>query len=183
MKAYIVCERSLDSKLLKRILPPELIDTVGIVAAGSLSSVKSMARSLIVRRRVPIAIVVDAETLNSDQIEERCREIKEIVEGVAANTPVRVILAAPTIESVFFQDIALIPRLFGQVPSQAVLNMAVYEPKKVLTQLIAESKQYQTQAELIEQLTQKDIEILRKTPVMREMLQFLGSVQEVAEAV
>ncbi len=183
MKVYIVCEETLDSQLLKRVLPTELLNTVGVVAAGSLSSVKSMARSLVVRRRVPIAIVVDAETVNPDQVEERYREIKEIVEGVAANTPIEVILAVPTLESVFFQDSSLMPRLFGHVPSQAVLSMAVYEPEKVLTELIAESKQYQTQAELIEQLTPEDIEILRKMPVMRKMLQFLWSVQEIAEAV
>jgi len=182
MKAYIVCEDDLDSQLLQRLLPEELLNTVGIVAAGSLSSVKSMARSLVVRRRVPVAIVVDAETVNSDQVEERRREIKEIVEGVAANMPVGVILAVPAIESLFFQNISLISRLFGCVPAQERLGMAVYEPGKALQQLIAESKQYQNQSNLIEQLTPEDLEILRKTPVVQEIFQFLQSVRETAEA-
>ncbi len=183
MKAYIVCEDELDSQLLQRVLPKELIHSVGIVAGGSLSSVKSMARSLVVRRRTPIAILVDAETVNAAQVEERRREIKEIVEGVAANTPVGVILAVPAVESVFFQDIALIPRLFGYVPPQEVLNMAIYEPGKALTQLITESKKYQNQADLIEQLTPEEIELLCKTPLMREMLQFLQSLRETADVV
>ncbi len=181
MKAYIVCEDDLDSQLLQRVLPERLLDSVGSVAAGSLSSVKSMARSLVVRRRVPVAIVVDAETVNLDQVEERRTEIKEIVEGVAANTPVGVILAIPAIESVFFQDISLISRLFGSAPAQELLSMAIYEPGKALKQLIAESKQYQNQSELIEQLTHEDLEILGKTPVVQKLLQFLQSVRETAD--
>jgi hypothetical protein len=181
MKAYIVCEDNLDSQLLQRVLRRELLNTVGIVAAGSLSSVKSMARSLVVRRRVPVAIVVDAETIYPDQVEERRREIREIVEGVAANTPVSVILAVPAIESIFFQDKSLLPRLLEYVPSQEMLSLAIYEPRKALTCLIIESNKYQNQAELIEQLTHEDLENLHKTPIIQEVVQFLQSVRETAD--
>ena len=181
MKAYIICEDDLDSQLLQRVLPRELLNSVGIVVGGSLSSVKSMARSLVVRRRVPVAIIVDADTVDPDQVEERRREVKEIVEGVAANTPVGVILAVPAIESVFFQDISLISRLFESAPAQEILSMAVYEPGRALKQLIAESKQYQNQSELIGQLTHEDLKILGETSVMQELLQFVQSVCATAD--
>jgi predicted ATP-dependent endonuclease of OLD family len=182
MKAYIVCEGALDQQLLQRILPGEFLSTVGIVAAGSLSSVKSMARSLVVRRQIPVAIVVDADTVNADQVEERRREIKEIVESVAVNTPVEVILAVPAIETIFFQDPLLLSHLLGNTPSQEILSLAVYQPKQALTQLISQSNQCQSESQLVEQLTFEDLEILRKTPVFQEMSQFLQSLRETAIA-
>jgi hypothetical protein len=183
MKAYIVCEESLDQQLLNRVLPDELLDSVGIVAAGSLSSVKSMARTLVVRRQVPVAIVVDAEVVNPDQVEERYREIKSIVESVAPDTPVEVILAVPAIETIFFQDISLIPRLLGYVPSQEMLSLAVYQPEQALNQLIERSNKCQSESQLIEQLTPEDLEILRKAPAIEKVMQFLRSVRGTADVV
>lgn len=82
MIAYIVIEGSLDEKLLQRLLPAKLLCDVGIVAAGSLSSVTSMSRSLAVRRQVPLLIIVDADSVESRLIEERRSELKYIVAGV-----------------------------------------------------------------------------------------------------
>jgi hypothetical protein len=182
MKAYIVCEGELDATLLQHVLPEPLLNNVGIVAAGSLSSAKSMARSLVVRRQVPVAIVVDAETVNPDQVEERRREVKEIVESVAPNTAVEVILAVPAIEAIFFQDSSLLPRLLSSVLSQEILSLAVYQPQQALTQLMTQSKKRQNESWMIEQLADEDLEILRKASVIKEIIQFLQSVQETADA-
>jgi hypothetical protein len=167
--------------LLQRIIPEVLLNNVGIVVAGELSSVKSMARSLVVRRQVPVAIVVDAETVNPDQVEERRREIKEIVESVAANTPVEVILAVPAIETIFFKDPFMLSHWLGNAPSQEVLSLAVYQPKQALAQLIAQSRQFQSEVQLIEQLMTEDLTILRGTSVIQEITQFLQSTRETAD--
>jgi hypothetical protein len=182
MTAYIVCEGERDMQLLKRVLPEELVNTVVVVAAGGLSEVKSLARSLIVRRQSPVAIVVDADAMTPEQIEGRRKETEEIIGSVAANTPFKVILAVPTLETIFFQDISLLSRLLGDVPSQDVLSLGVYQPSQALKQLISQSKKYQNQSQLVEQLTNEDLEILRKTPVIQEIIQFFQSVREPAVA-
>jgi 5S rRNA maturation endonuclease (ribonuclease M5) len=181
MTAYIVCEGEHDAQLLKRVLPEELVDTV-VVAAGGLSEVKSLARSLIVRRQSPVAIVVDADASTRQLIEGLRKNTEEIIGSVAANTPFKVILAVPTLETIFFQDVSLLSRLLGDVPSQDVLSLAVYQPSQILKQLISQSKKYQSQTQLVEQLTNEDLEILRKAPVIQEVIQFLQSVRETADA-
>lgn len=182
MTAYIVCEGERDVQLLKCLLPKEFISSVEIVAAGGLSAVKSLARSLVVRRQLPVAIVADADSISPEQVEQRLKDTEEIVGNIAANTLVKVILAVPSLEIIFFQDISLLSRLLGYVPSQDVLNLAMYQPWKALRQLISQSKNFQNQSQLVEQLTYEDLEILRKAPVMQEVIEFLQSVRETADA-
>jgi hypothetical protein len=180
MTAYLVCEGAADAQLLKRILSEEVLHSLEIVAAGGLSSAKSMARSLVVRRQAPVAIVIDSDSIALDQVEDRRRTTEDIVKGVASNTPVKVILAVPTIEAMFFQDIALLSRIVGCDPSPDILEMAVAQPLQALTQLISQSQPYLNQSQLIEQLTADDLAILRKTPLVQEIIQFLQSVRETA---
>jgi hypothetical protein len=181
MTAYLVCEGDRDAQLLKRVLPAELLNTVEIIAAGGLSAVKSLARSLIVRRQLPVAIVMDADVIIPEQVEERLKDIKEIVGSVAANTPFKVILAVPTLETIFFQDLSLLSSLLGYDPSPEMLALAIYQPSQSLMQLIAESKKYHSQSQMVEQLTNEDIEILRRTSVIQEIIQFLQSVRETVD--
>ncbi|WP_088241138.1 hypothetical protein [Calothrix rhizosoleniae] len=178
----IVCEGNLDAQLLKRVLPEELLNNVEVVPAGGVSALKSLARSLIVRRQSPVAVVMDADVIAPEKVEERLKDIEEVVVSVAANTPVKVILAVPTIEIIFFQDDSLLPQLLEYAPDQDILKLAVYQPKQALTQLISQSTQYESQSQLIEQLTNEDIEILHKTPVIQEIIQFLQSLEETANA-
>ena len=182
MTAYIVCEGERDAQLLKRLVPEEFVSHVEIVAAGGISAVKSLARSLIVRRQSPVAIVADADATVPEQVEQRLKDTEEIVGNIAVNTPVKVILAVPTLEIIFFQDVSLLSRLLGYVPSQDVLSLAVYQPWQTLKQLISQSKNFQSQAQLVEQLTNEDLEVLRKAPVVQEIIQFLQSVRETADA-
>lgn len=182
MTAYIVCESERDAQLLKRLLPEEFVNNVEVVAAGGLSAIKSLARSLIVRRQSPVAIVADADAVIPEQIEQRLKDTEEIVGKIAANTPVKVVLAIPTLEAIFFQDISLLSRLLGYAPPQDMLSLAMYQPWQALKQLISQSKNFQSQSQLVEKLTNEDLEILRKAPVIQEVIQFLQSVRETADA-
>jgi hypothetical protein len=176
MTIYIVCEGTLDTQFLKNLIPKELIENVEIIAAGGLSAAKSLARSLIVRRQSPVVIVADADTVNPDQVEQRFQETEEILGKIAANTPVKVILAVPTFEIIFFQDISLLSRLLGYVPPQDLLELAKYQPSHVLKQLLSKSHHLQLQS-LLNQLTDKDLEILRNAPFIKDLIQFLQAVQ------
>jgi hypothetical protein len=182
MTAYIVCEGALDAQLLKQVLPEGLLSNVEIIPAGGLSAGKSLARSLIVRRQVPVALVIDADVVAPDQVEERLKDIEEIVGSVAANTLFKVILAVPTIEMLFFQDVSLLSRLLGYAPSPELLSLAIYQPAQALSQLIAQSPNYQSQAQLIGQLSHENLELLRQAPVIQALIQFLQSVRTVAAA-
>jgi hypothetical protein len=181
MIAYIVSEGLFDAQLLKGVLPGELLENVEIVPAGGVSAAKSLARSLLVRRQVPVAIVVDADSVAPDLVQERIKNIEEIVESVSVNTPVKVILAVPELEIIFFQDSLLLSHLLGYVPSQDILNLAAFQPRKALEQLLSQSEKYHSRSQIVNQLANEDIEILRKAPVIQEVIHFLQSVREPAK--
>lgn len=183
MITYIICEGPFDEQLLKTVLPGELLTDVGVVSAGGVSAVKSLARSLVVRRQVPVIIVVDADSVVPELVQQRLNDIEEIVKSVAVNTPVKVILAVPEMEVIFFQkDVTFLSRLLGYIPSQKVLQSGVFQPRKALEQLLSESKNIRDRSQIIRKLTNEDIEILRSSSVMQEIINFLQSVHETAKA-
>lgn len=177
MIAYIVTEGDFESELLKKVLPENLKKDIEIVPAGGVSATKSLARSLIVRRQVPVAVVIDSDSLVPDLVQERRSDIQEILESVAVNTPVKVILAVPQIETIFFHDSVLLFRILGYSPSQEALNelltLAASQPRQTLELLLTYSR-----TQMLEKLTEEDIKLLRKTPVIQEIICFIQSVQE-----
>jgi hypothetical protein len=183
MITYIVCEGLADAQLLNFVLPKKLQNDVEVVAAGGLSAVKSLARSLVVRRQVPVAIVVDADSVVPEAVEDRRKNIEEIVKSVAGNTPVKVIVAVPEMEVIFFQDTSFLSRLLGYSPPQDVLDLAVFQPRKALEQLLSQSEKIHNRSQIINQLANEDTEIFRKTPFIQEIIHFLESVRETARAI
>ena len=182
MITYIVCESDFDAQLLKTVLPSNLLIDIGVVAAGKVYAIKSLAMSLVVRRRVPVIIVFDADSVVQELVEQRRNDIEEIVVFVAGKIPVKVVPAVPQIEIIFFQDVSLLSRLLGFTPSKDILDLAVSQPREALEQLISESELIQDSSQIIEQLTNEDIEILRSSSVMQEIVQCLESVRETVAA-
>jgi hypothetical protein len=180
MIAYIVCEGSEDVQLLRTILPSPLLTEVEIAAAGGISSIKSLARSLIVRRQVPVAIVFGADSKVPELIQERIKDIEEIVECVSINTPIKVLAFAPAMESIFFQDIHLLSEIIGFNPSQDILNLALSQPRKALDELLSQSDKVSDRLQLINQLSHENTENLQANPVIQGLISFLQTIRKPA---
>jgi hypothetical protein len=176
--AYIFCKEMIDAQILKALIPELLLSGVEIFPGGGISSLTSLARSLMVRRQVPIGIVVDNDTLKSFQ--EHTKEIEENVKSVAIDAPVKVWEFMPAIEILFFQDIDLLSRLLGYKPSKEDLDLAVSQPKKVLEQLIARSEAIGNQTQFIDQLAHEDLRIIQGTPIIQELMDFLQAIRQPA---
>ncbi|MEB3311886.1 MAG: hypothetical protein VKJ02_16800 [Snowella sp.] len=182
MIAYIVCEGSAELRLLQRILPRELLKDIEIVAAGGLFAIKSLARSLVVRRQVPVAIIFNTNSVDPDLIQERISSIEEIVKSVSIGTPVKVIPAVPAIEIIFFEDIGLLSWLLKYGPSQTqeLMNLAKSQPDKAVRKFRNTAQRYDENNELFNQLTDDDLEVIRQVPFIKETIYFLQSVKETA---
>lgn len=178
MNAYIVTEVAFDEHLLRSLIPEDLLNDVGLFAAGGTSAVKSFARSVVVRRQIPTVIVADADSMIPELIEYRRRDIQEIVEILAIDIPVEVILAEPEMECILFYDRSFLTRVFGCDLSEEKIELAKLQPKKALEQLIAQSNKFDNMIELLSVLTDEDIEILRQAPTIQETIQFLRSARK-----
>lgn len=97
MNIYVVTETEANTQLIKRVLPQDLLDGVSFVAAGGPYAVVSMARSLVVRRRTPVAVVFDVHSRAPELARERRQEAEEALSYVAGGVPTRVIVAVPTL--------------------------------------------------------------------------------------
>jgi predicted ATP-dependent endonuclease of OLD family len=184
MIAYIITEGDSDVQLLKAIIPQHLLNEVGIIAAGGLSAVKSFARSLVARQQIPVVIVVDADSTDQKFIQERTQEIQEIVEGVAVDTPVKVILAVPTIESIFFEDACLLSKIMDFNVPNSIFELATSQPlkaKKILEELLPSPKKLVVNQFIDHQLKKEDIETLRNTKIIQEIIEFLESIRQPIE--
>lgn len=180
MIAYIVCEGSDDAQILKMIVPPYLLNEVGIAPAGGESSLRSLARSLVVRRRVPIVVVFDANSTVPELIWERVKDIKEIVECVSVDSPIEVLAFAPEMESIFFQDINLLTKIIGFNPSRNILDLALSQPKKALDELLSQSGKVSDRSQVINQLAHENTKNLQAHPVIQGLISFLQTIRKPA---
>ena len=176
---YIVCEGISDKQILESLLPKELLDTVVIADAGPLSSIISLARSLLVRRQAPVLVFADANATSPKQVSARQHDIDEFIGGVAIS-PFKVVLAVPEIETIFFHDISLLSRLTGQTLSPEILTTAIYQPSQVLSQLMPEERSKKNYAALLEQLSESDRDSLSHAPPIQDVIEFLQAVKGVA---
>lgn len=179
MTTYIVCEETSHKQILEHLLPMEYLKAVVFVAADGLEDAISLARSLLVSRQSPLLLFADADVVSPEPIAARQHKLETLVGGFAT-TPFKVVLAVPEIEAIFFHDIALLERLTGKTPSPLLLNTAIGEPCKSLKQLMPQAQSKLSYANLLAQLSEGDRDILRTAPPIQDVIQFLQSVEAIA---
>src|SRR5437868_12251823 len=113
-RVYIFVEGPTDAEFLRRVLPPEALKDAEVVTAGGSSGIPSLARSVLVRRKKPIAVVMDSDSLDPDVIEERQQSTEELIRAADASIPVKVVSAVPEIEAWFFAAPEAIGRVLGK---------------------------------------------------------------------
>lgn len=69
--AYLVTERETDVALLRKLLPTALTSNLVFYATNGRSSVYSAAGTLLSDRSCPVVIVVDADTQDPNEIQEK----------------------------------------------------------------------------------------------------------------
>lgn len=181
-RAYLFVEGPADADLLRRILPPERLQGVELVAAGGRAGVASLARSVLVERRKPIAVLLDADSNDPDSIEERRASTEELIRAAGSGVPIKVVVAVPESEVWFFAVPAVIGRVLGATVSRDVIEMGKRDPKATLKRLGDTHHVNVTSQRLASELSPADIEALRDLPEIRELTGFLASVTECERA-
>jgi hypothetical protein len=178
MAAYVLTEGNSDTELLKKLLRPDLLQGVELVNGRGVSSAVSLARSLLVTRRKPVALVIDADSTNRDVAQERQRSTQEVVSAVAPRVPVRIVVAVPEIEGLFFHDPKVIERLLGRPLRGEELALARVHPKESLSRVMLGSRDFHGVGDIFNAAGPAEIETFRSFPAIRELSEFLEQVQE-----
>jgi len=96
-KGFVVVEGKIDKDLLEKQWKHKPRN-VEIVEAGGRSSAISLARSILITKNAPIALVIDADTLNERKIEEQEQFIYEITKHNHADSMFKVFMPKPNLE-------------------------------------------------------------------------------------
>lgn len=172
MKAYLLVEGSSDQVLFKRLLPAEIGRATAIVAAGGRSNITSKARSLLVLKQTPVAVVADTDTVETSAVERQRESLEELVESAAAGIPYKVILAVPEIESWFFMVPEVLERLSHKQLSSEQCELGKLRPKEVLRQLFRDQVSWSID-KMVGELNEAEVEKLRETDSGKELIEFL----------
>jgi hypothetical protein len=181
-RVYIFVEGPTDADFLRRILPEEVLKDAELVNAGGEAGIPSLARSVLVFRRRPIAVLIDADSVEPDVIEERKQGLEDLIRAADGSIPVKVVTAVPKIESWFFTVPEVIERVLGEkVPSEWV-PLGKRDPRGVLQQLAGNSNKKWDTNQAISALDGQEIERMRAIPEVAELNTFLQEMQKADQA-
>jgi hypothetical protein len=170
-QAYVITE-DIDVEILKKLLPAQLTRAVEFIPSSYSASSKSS--TLLAVKRTPLALVVDAHTDDETAIYERQDTLQYLLRQAAVRVPFKVLLAIPSIETIFFQDRPLLEQLLNRHLTDTEWELAKYHPKKSLTYFLGENPL----PGLLSKLTDQAIMVLQKHPLIMELVEFLSSVTQ-----
>lgn len=97
---HVVVEGKSDAAILRRLLPNRVAAKCEFVIAGGKSSAISDARSLLVLSSEPIALVVDADTADSNAIAQQEETLRQLLRSGPRSSMAEVFLAIPSLEAI-----------------------------------------------------------------------------------
>jgi hypothetical protein len=101
--AYLVTENVINAEILKRVLPPEVVQMTEIVVARGAYAARSLAGTILSERMRPVALVVDAST-DSARGDEQEQTIKSLLLPAASGIPYEVCVATPNLGESLIQS-------------------------------------------------------------------------------
>ncbi len=135
-------------------------------------SLDSISSTILVDKRVPVAVVASANTDDESLIYEHQDFLQYSLRQVAAHLPFKVLFVVPAIETVFFQDQPLLEQLVNHKFTELEWEFAKYHPKKSLTYFLGENPL----SVMLNKLTDKAIAVWQQHPFVIELVEFLSSV-------
>lgn len=174
MNAYIVVEGNTDATLITKLLPAEIQQQTAVVVGGGRANLTSSARTLLVTKRKPLALLIDSDTLDENSVVERRRETEGLLRAVSGGVPFKVFVIVPAIEALLFRVSAAVERITGKKFSAENLALSRFQPQQAILQL------GQNKSELFEQiidgLSSEDLDQLRGTSPIKELIEFLAEM-------
>ena len=124
MSVSVLTGSNFDGTLLGTLLAEEqargAID-VGVVMG--MTSSYSVARTILAVDRIPVALVIDANSPEPEAALERKRRAEAVIGDAAGGVPFRVIVAVPELAVLFLERPELLRRVFGEV-DEHVMELA-----------------------------------------------------------
>jgi hypothetical protein len=172
MKLWIVVGGMTDEAILRALLPSEMLPNSEFVPVGVRSSVPSLASTILVKYRQPVAVLLDTDSLDGPVITELLTSTDELLRAVAGRIPFKVIVCIPHIETIVFDSSINLARLFPKYDPQFFLAFAKFNPKAALDFLFKNGGGPTSLSQLLASLTPEDVAKLQGTPPIHQLMEF-----------
>jgi hypothetical protein len=172
--AYILTEGKTDIEILKRLLPQYFVKDIKFVAGEGQYGARSLASSLLATRSIPVALVLDADTENENQIYEKSDLVNYLLHRASPGIPYQVILAVPEIEVIFLEDKSLIEKIAKRSFNNLEWQFAKSQPKRFLVEVFG--KEAQVIEKIFGNISEDGIKIFQKHTLIQDLIRFLSSV-------
>lgn len=171
IRAYIVTEGTTDQVILQRLLPEEITREVEFVIGRGSYSAQSLARTLLSIRERPVALVIDADTIDEQTINEKRDFLLQLFRPATTTAKFEVFIATPMIESVLFYKKSIVERFLNRKISDMEWELARSQPQKVINE-VGTSKTTAIQS-ILQLLDEEDIRYLRSHQLISQLIEFL----------
>ncbi len=179
MSASVLTEANFDGMLLATLLgDEENRDGIEIRVVSGLSSGYSFARTMLAVKRIPVAVVIDADSPEQEVASERQRSAEEVLGDAAAGVPFRVIVAVPELEILFFKRPQLLKKVYGKSVTALITELGKVSPRRALQKLDPDLNYEHLRFKILKAMDEEDIKALRATALIKELLSFLREAVE-----
>jgi hypothetical protein len=176
MKIMIVVEGKSDAEVLQALLPSFALDQSEFYVAGDRTTLVSFARTLFVKHRRPLAVLIDSESLDPGFILELVNSMKQLLRALAGSTPVEVIHCIPELEAIFFEAKIGLRTIFPLYDEWSFLMFSKFTPKKALQDLFENGGGPKNLTEFLNCLTPEDVARLQGMYQISQIVEFIHKV-------
>jgi hypothetical protein len=175
-RAYVVTEGKTDTDILKKLLPQSSTVDMEFVSGSGSYAAQSLARTILSVRGRPVALVLDADTMDDQAVQEKRAFLCQMLHTTQTSAAFEAFIAIPQIESILFYDKSVFERIIGHASSEAEWRLAQAQPRKYLEEHVQEHEPLVRA--VFAKLTEQDIEKLRRHPLISQLDDFLKRATE-----
>lgn len=176
MKAYVATENEFDKELIESLLARHFgrrAREIRVWAASDKYHAWTGARSLLPKKGLPTAIIVDADTIDDALTDEQQGTLEYLLGTKAHRSMWLLVLAKPEVEAVFFSDRALLERATGKKVSELDVARAALCPRAALQKLLPKPRSGHGAKQLVKRLSESDLEYVLSSEAFRPLVEFL----------
>ncbi len=173
---HIVVEGNTDKVLLERLLANLQHVDIRFHIAGNKRAAHSLARTLQVQFREPVALIIDADTHDLDTINEEQSMYEAYLGLTSYGIPFIVILMVPSIKAILFQQPRILETLLGKALEPDDQIRSKYVPKTVLENYLRDARM--KFSDLVFRMDEEQIQTLRNISSIAKLEEFVQRVVE-----
>lgn len=176
----IVTDSEWNLALLRRALRAE-VDT-GVVQVSRSDGVVSSARTVLLTKRIPVLLVVDARTTDPGVIAERRDFLEFEMRAARTNVPSAIVIARPNLGVCLFEDPTVLPSVGIADLSDVARTEARFQPNVVLSDRLRAMTPAVTPEEWVSRLPDDAVESIRNTSLFKQILEAIARFEPAAAA-